>query len=290
MSLHAHLDLAASFNSPNPLTKQSRIPPIQALRIGHLRGVVPVNLGLQKLPPSVRALGIQQRLGVIGAHARRTAPQVMNGPVLPDLRGGAHAVHDEDVLERSGHVEIRVGGVEEDDDLVAVGQRSAPDVRLADAVAIHRHVEVALDALHGAAARVLVEGDDGGIVDDGEGRGRHGAQVVAEQQGGLEGCPQGEVGFVLLTQSVKSRPLLLYQNECFTHLFFSHAAVANLQHVQVVPSPRQPPINVRRHLVDDGQHGAVRAGRDAVRVGGIGARAQVVGSRKRVVDVARDAP
>jgi hypothetical protein len=74
------------------------------------------------------------------------------------------------------------------------------------------------------------------------------------------------------------------------YLFFSHAAVANLEHVQVVPSSRQAPIDIRRHLVDNGQHGAVRAGRDALRVGGIGARAQVVGTRKGVVDVTRDAP
>lgn len=76
----------------------------------------------------------------------------------------------------------------------------------------------------------------------------------------------------------------------WSHLFFSHAAVAYLEHVQVVPPPGQAPIDVRRHLVDDGQHGAVRAGRDAGRVGGIGARAQVVGTGKGVVDVTRDAP
>lgn len=83
---------------------------------------------------------------------------------------------------------------------------------------------------------------------------------------------------------------LYRMDQCPAHLLFSHAAVANLEHVQVVPPPGQPPINVRRHLVDNRQHRAVRTGRDAFRVGGIGARAQVVGTRKRVVDVTRDAP
>lgn len=59
--------------------------------------------------------------------------------------------------------------------------------------------------------------------------------------------------------------------DVIAYLFFSHAAVANLKHVQIVPPTGEAPINVGRNLVDDGQHGAVRARRDAGRVGGIDA-------------------
>lgn len=63
----------------------------------------------------------------------------------------------------------------------------------------------------------------------------------------------------------------IYIWDIIAYLLFSHASMANLKHVQVVPPAGEAPIDVGRNLVDDGQHGAVRARRNAGRVCGIGA-------------------
>jgi hypothetical protein len=58
----------------------------------------------------------------------------------------------------------------------------------------------------------------------------------------------------------------LESSSYFTDLFIVHASIANLEHVQVVPTTWLSSVNVRSYLVDDVKHGAVRAGCDAVRI------------------------
>jgi hypothetical protein len=119
--------------------------------------------------------------------------------------------------------------------------------------------------------RVLTECDDGWVVNDGEGLRRHVAKIVAKEQWRLEGCPEREVRFVL---------------------FVGHPALADFEHVEIRPPAWNATISERCDLVEDEEHGAMSAGRDAVGrtwLQGI-ACAKIVGTREGVVDVASDAP
>lgn len=81
---------------------------------------------------------------------------------------------------------------------------------------------------------------------------RHDAEVVAEHHRGLESRPQGEVGLVLLVR---------------------HAAPAYLEHVKVIPATRDGTVGKGRDLVQDEEHGTLRAGGDAEGVGNRGTAA-----------------
>jgi len=213
----------------------------------------------------------------------------VNGPRLFNLRSAsARSVHDKDVGQRSRNVEIFVRSVEEDDYLIAVCERAAPDVCFADAELIFGDVRVARHALDSFPARILADGDDGWVVDDGEGLRAHLAEVVAEEEWGFQCCPHGEVCFVLEWDF--SMVMLSVRGSCFAYLLVSHATQANFEHVQVVPAARQTAIDVRRDLVDDGENRAVCARSDAVGIRGISASTKIIWSGKGVVDVSRNTP
>lgn len=70
-----------------------------------------------------------------------------------------------------------------------------------------------------------------------------------------------------------------------SYLFLSHASVAHLEHVEIIPAARESAVNVRGNLVDDGKDRAVRSWCNTCRVRGICTRAKIIRTRERVVDV-----
>jgi len=130
----------------------------------------------------------------------------LDGLSGPEVFGGLRAVQAEfgqAQMEGMGGVEV-AAGVEDGDGDGSVFELAGPDF----------HFALAVDAAGLVAERVLVDGDDAGIGEDGLDLRLHVGQVVAGEQGRGEHGPHGEVGAV-----------------------FSEAelAVADFKHVGVVP-------------------------------------------------------
>lgn len=107
----------------------------------------------------------------------------MDRPRLLDLRGtSARAISNEDLVEADGHVKIFVGSVQENHNLVAVCQWTAPDLCFANAIFVFCNGGVDADALNGFSARILTNGDNCRIIDDGECRGIQFADIVAQKK------------------------------------------------------------------------------------------------------------
>jgi hypothetical protein len=160
-------------------------------------------------------------------------------------------------------------------------------VCFADAELVSGDIGVSRHALDGFAARVLAEGDDGWVVDDGEGFGAHFAEVVAEKERRLQCGPHGEVCFVLDGCQYRLDSATAVD---IAYLLVSHATETHFEHVQVIPAARQATINVWRDFVDNRENRTVSAWSDAVRICGITACAEVIGPSEGVVDVSRNAP
>ena len=265
---HLRLDLALRTQDPDRDAQQHRCTLCEPVLIAPLRGIVVVSRRIQRR--RLRGVPIEERLRHGDRHAIR--PQIVQGPVVGRLLAGtllARVV--EDVVGGGGHGARGVAGVEEGDEVVAAGERAAPELELALAVAVESvgGGVVAPDADGGDAEGVLVDGEEGRVVEDGEVPRRQGVHVGAHQEGRFDRRPHGEVGLVFV---------------------IGHAAVADFEGVQVVPGVRDALVDVMGDLVEDVHGGAVEAGEGTVVVFGAGAGAARVRPVEGVVDVAAHAP
>ena len=106
--------------------------------------------------------------------------------MLHELRRGSHraggGLVEEDVRKRGVHRPGGTAGVEETDDIVAIGEGAGPELNLALAIPVCVVNIVAPIPFRFVPGRILVDGDNGRVRVDTQGLGRHGWDVCANDQ------------------------------------------------------------------------------------------------------------
>lgn len=163
------------------------------ISIAHRRGIVQISIHIRDIDS---AIGVQNLVRDSGRHA--VGPQIVDIPIAHRLGGLRAAIVDENVRRRRVHVVLAGGGVDKDDDPVAVGEVAGVHLNLADAVGVLVGDEVAPAAFDRGAEGVLRDGEDGRVGEDTVGGGVHARDIITHDEGGFHGGPHGHVELVFV--------------------------------------------------------------------------------------------
>lgn len=248
--------------------QQRRIPHLQTLLIASLCAIIPHRpIRPPHHRPTHRRIPIEHRLRRRIAHP--VSPEIVHLPRLPNLRRHALririALQHKDLRQARIHRQRIVPRIHERNNPIPTRQFPNPARNTTLTIPILRS-RIRIDLIRRAPLRILAHGQHRRIGIDAQRLGRHIPDVGADNQRALEDGPHAEVQHVLGV---------------------AHAAVADLQHVEVVPRARLRFGDQGRGLGQDVGDGAVEAGEGAV-VGRAGAGGVRAG--EGVVHVAGDAP
>ena len=255
-------------NSTNVSPQQRSIVLAQPVLIARLRGIIPrsrISTISHRL--THRRMPIQNRLRSRVTHA--VAPKIVNFPCLLRLRREARGIRitlkHKDVRQRCVHRRRLVPRIHQRNNPVSTRQLAHPERNRALPICIRRS-RILPNAIRRRAHRILAHRQHRRICIDTQRLRRHIPDIGAHNQGAFENSPHTEMQDIFRVR---------------------HAAVADLEHIEIVPSTWLRFVGDRRDFADDVEDGAVEAGKAAVigRAGTLG-----VGAGEGVVDVAGDAP